>query len=409
VDRWFFFSYAREDRDPYLVRFRNELIEAVRVLVGGAAEGIGFFDTQDIAVGEDWPTELGQALQCCRAFIPLYSPTYFTKPFCGQEWAVFRERQDAWVSGQPAGTVRPPLVVPVLWVGVKQLPVLPAVAGDTQFDHETLGGEYAKRGLRQLLQNKKFETDAVDVVNGLAQAIVDAAKAHPLPPLPAMPSVKTIRSIFHGAAAAPQQAVGSTVGPRFVQFVFVAGRQAELRAVRGKVDLYGQDGRDWKPYYPEFSDEIELVAQEVAVGEKLRYEALPLDANLIPCLAKAEADNKIVALVVDTWTLQLDAYRRFMRDYDDRNFLNCVVLVPWNAKDDETTRSRAALEDRLRVTFLKRMLARDPASFLDAISSPDDLRKSLATALNAARMRILSAAEVKRRAEGDRAIAQPII
>jgi FxsC-like protein len=112
---------------------------------------------------------------------------------------------------------------------------------------------------------------------------------------------------------------------------------------------------------------------------------------------------------VDTWTLQLESYRSFMKEYDDRNFLNCVVLVPWNAKDDETAKSRGMLEGRLQATFLKRMLARDPASFLDTISSPDDLRKSLATALNAARMRILSAAEVKRRAEGDRAIAQPIL
>src|SRR5436305_10416421 len=102
---WFFFSYARLDRDPYLKKFYNELVDSVRVNAGGNRGEIGFFDTEDIEPGQEWPAALAAALQTARVFVPVYTPSYFISEFCGREWRVIEERRRA------AGE-RPPVILP---------------------------------------------------------------------------------------------------------------------------------------------------------------------------------------------------------------------------------------------------------------------------------------------------------
>jgi hypothetical protein len=49
-----------------------------------------------------------------------------------------------------------------------------------------------------------------------------------------------------------------------------------------------------------------LLAQRVAVAEKLNYEMLPLDDSLIDNLRNAENSNKIVVIIVDSWSLHVE-------------------------------------------------------------------------------------------------------
>jgi len=157
---------------------------------------------------------------------------------------------------------------------------------------------------------------------------------------------------------------------------------------------------DWRPYLPDISEEIWVLATGVAVGEKLFPESLHLGDDLIQHLEEARRVNKVVAILVDTWSLELDHYHRFMRAFDDRGFWNCAVLVPWNTKDSETVTNRARLEDRLRFTFQNRATLKDPGYFTDTISTADELKTSLANALSAARARIISNAEVSKKLKG---------
>src|SRR5947199_6132544 len=92
---WFFFSYARDDREDYLKKFYDELVDSVRVNAGGSREEIGFFDTENIQLGQEWPAELAAALQTARVFVPVYTPSYFVSDFCGREWEVIEERRKA--------------------------------------------------------------------------------------------------------------------------------------------------------------------------------------------------------------------------------------------------------------------------------------------------------------------------
>ena len=408
---WFFLSYARLDSDPYLKRFYKNLTSTVRRLVGDNEENIGFFDCEDIKPGDEWPITLTGALQTCRAFVPVYSPTYFTKEHCGIEWQIFRERLDAYVAASP-GTNRPPLILPVLWVPEDRLPsALPHSVSAVQYKHERFGDAYATEGLRQLMQLGKYRDKYAEFVAAFADKLIDAAKTQNLPSLKALRPLREVKSAWLsdvpvGGAPTLQR----SVGPRYVQFVFVAGRRDELRGLRQKLDHYGEEGgMDWHPFFPEVSDEVAILAQDVASMERLIYDPITLDANIIQRIEDAEQKNKIVVIIVDTWTLRLGHYHKFMREYDSRNFLNCLVLVPWNEKDDETKNAQSVLEDAVKLTFLNSALSKDPSCFLDRVNSSDELKRNLGLMLNRARMRIIEKTEVIKRAESAQLISKPII
>src|SRR5688572_3755640 len=110
---YFFFSYAREDRsDPYIKQFHDDLASEVRSLTGTAsAQEMGFFDSESIETGVDWQQQIRDALQSSRVLVTLFSPTYFMSQYCGKEWWVFRQRQDAYLNANPG--IRPPVILPV--------------------------------------------------------------------------------------------------------------------------------------------------------------------------------------------------------------------------------------------------------------------------------------------------------
>ncbi|HSN86257.1 MAG TPA: TIR-like protein FxsC, partial [Thermoanaerobaculia bacterium] len=175
----FFLSYARADAaDGFLDTFFEHLREAVRGRTGMAPERIGFRDTSDIQPGELWPDELEAALCCCRAFVSLFSPTYFAREACGKELALFHARLGAQASGPP-----PPLVIPVLWIPLRrQHQELPSSILRIQHSHEDFGTLYAQKGLRYLLSVGKNQ-EYRELVESFADKLVNAVETHPLDPV----------------------------------------------------------------------------------------------------------------------------------------------------------------------------------------------------------------------------------
>lgn len=413
----FFLSYARLDRDgdhyQCVRKFYDDLVMEVRGLKPLPKNNIGFFDGEDIEPGDEWPEKLGEALRTSQVFVCLFSPTYFTQVYCGKEWQVFRSRIDTYTTQSPSGTKRPPLILPVLLYPPEQLSPLPDAVSDIQYTYDDFPDGYKQEGLRMMMrQPTKYKDDYVKFLAQFAKKLIQVATSHPLPPCQTLSPIKDVKSAFHQSSSPSIGPVSraENVGPRYVQFIFVAGQRDELQGVRRKTDAYGSEGGlDWKPYLPDFDKEISILAQNVATKENLRYEAVPLDTQIINRLEAAERDNKIVAIIVDTWTLRVQKYHNFMREYDERSFLNCVVLVPWNTKDDETANSLPVLEDVVRVTFLKKAGLKDPSCFLDQIRSPEELKRKLSVVLNRTRMRVIEKAEVIKKAESEQIITKPII
>jgi FxsC-like protein len=134
-----------------------------------------------------------------------------------------------------------------------------------------------------------------------------------------------------------------------------------------------------------------------------------VDDDIIQQIEEAERDNRIVAIVVDAWTLRLAQYGTPMSAYDSRKFLNCAVLVCWNSGDDELTETkRSELTQLLRETFHRNIINPSPNCFLE-IHSHDELVKELPTMLSMARKRISEKAEVMKIATSDRIIGKPMI
>jgi hypothetical protein len=205
-DLLFFYSYAREDVDKQR-KFYDDLIKEIKSATGRRDDGIGFFDQENLKIGDDWPENLKQALRKCRVFVYLHSPTYFQSEWCGKEWFVFQNRVERYLRSKPPGTARPPLMLLVLWVPCKP----PAHILDIQFNHRGLGDAYVKFGLRQLMiQNKSAYKKFLPA---FATRVIEAAAQSHLPEGDELPPFKEISNAF--ATSAP--GVTGDRGKRFVE------------------------------------------------------------------------------------------------------------------------------------------------------------------------------------------------
>lgn len=416
-DYLYFLSYARDDRvnDQHrtIEKFSKELESRVRMLYPGQGN-TSFFDGSDIETGDNWPDTLSRALCTSRVFVPIYSPTYFTKDFCGREWQIFSDRLDAYKAQNPAAKVHS-LIQPVLLMAPRDLQSVPTAVSDVQYMSDVYPENYRTAGLQAIRRSGAGTASYDKFLTELARRIIEVAKQCPLPASDPCPDITEVANAFRGQGApmgSVAEEVTKTRGPRYVQFIFVAGKRSELRAIRQSLDCYGEEGGlDWQPFLPPVEDEVAYLAQEIAAKEKLRYETVPVGANIIQQLEDAERKHKLVVVIADTWTLRLEQYRDFTRQYDDRNFLNCIVLVPWNQHDNETASSRALLEQTIKEAFPKKWIMGDPSVSLEPIGSPEDLKKHLSESLHKTRalvMQHMSMRDVKP-AKSEQTVTKPVI
>jgi hypothetical protein len=142
----FFLSHARADADPYFETFYRDFIEELRGKVGAPnVDGLGFRDTEDIALGALWRPEIERALLESRTFLAMLSPTYIKRPACAKEWAGFEWRL------RRQGGAATALLLPLVWIPTPPGD-LPAVVQARQFAHAALGRTYVTHGLRVVVQ-----------------------------------------------------------------------------------------------------------------------------------------------------------------------------------------------------------------------------------------------------------------
>jgi FxsC-like protein len=400
----FFFSYAREDL-PYMKQFYEDLVEEVRSRTGQERNAIGFRDESNIEVGMPWPDELGRALHTAQVFVYLHSPSYFRRKWCGKEWEVFRSRLDAeqTTRGLPQ---RRPRMLPILWVPFDKPP---ADAAPLQYSQEELGKVYASEGLRYLRCLNCHQDQYRIFLKQFAQRLIEVAEEDgPLADTPGLPVFDNIPDAFQrpapptgGDAAAP-----ADVGPRYATFVYVVASSGEIqKAGKARLDAYGGEDVDWRPFCPPTNSFVTRLAQKAVLKEDLNYERLSLSNNLVNDLLEAERKRKIVVILVDTWTLQLARYRQLMDQYDQHRFRSCVVLVPWNSQDPDTGARAADLQQILRTTFNRQ----SGPTFRAGIPSLERLEEEIGAALIASRKQMLEYLDPAHRAQGAGEQTLPLI
>ncbi|MBB4252702.1 TIR domain-containing protein [Rhizobium sp. BK008] len=304
----FFVSYAREDvkHEQFRENFRTfitDLGARVASLLAIPIEDAYFVD-ENIETGELWPEQLKNALMKCKASIVLYSPSYFTREWCGKEFQVLLDRckKDAGVTG----------IIPVRWL--KTIPELPESAAKVQYQDGRLPPEYSSRGMRQLaaLQGA-YPALYEDVLDVFADRIVDAVQNELLTPLDSLDfnKVKSAWSPARNAAPQPSHMQGNISKTCFVYLA--------------------RDGWDWKPYDPDKSG-IGALSQKISGDLGLRYEEILCDSALSQKLKETYENDVPTVLFLDPRSLGEEAVSESMEQYDEKYYLNCAAIVPWEAE-----------------------------------------------------------------------------
>jgi hypothetical protein len=382
----FFVSYARQDaRYPedreILLGFVKKLEARVAAAMGLPPEGVSEMD-EHIQAGEIWSEALRDSLMRCRIGVALYSPSYFNRRWCGQEFQVFLNRSRP----APGGTG----IVPIRW---EQKFEPPDCAARIQYDDGTLPREYISMGMRQLAALKDaFLPQYTIAVQALANRIVEEAKANRLAPLADLDFDKTRSAWEAEVINDPQSHTQGNISKTC--FVFIAGK-----------------GWDWVPYEGT-PGQIGALAQKISGELGLKYEEIPCDAALPQKLQEANDNNVPTVLFGDPGCLAKDPYAGPMRQYDKQYLLNCASLIVWEpgAKDSIEADPRWL---NLKANVFRQKVANPPPHHeWRSIFSREDLDQRTRTVIEQIRSRLMNqlisdpgAAVAPRRAD-DTAVAE---
>lgn len=378
----FFLSYARSNNDAYLIEFFEALSDQVRQLRGlPKSQPVGFFDQREEQLGDDWDATVVDAIQTSSVLIALTSPGYFKSVSGLKEWALFEQR--AALGTSASGTL-PPVVKPLVWVPCK----LAEVPAELAKRHFTLGDPDAvqnTRGIRYMLrQLQEHKAAFIDLVDALANEIVQAADAHPLPRLGTVlrladvpvPGRVTARPLA-AAATAPSR---SPIGPKHVRFVYVAANPQSFGQARTAAPYVDVGGGDWKPFYPDHTARIHRFVQNIVANDDLDFtsDELTFDANLIAEIDEAWRRRQIVVLIIDGWSVYWSQqYRDWLSKLDQRLDYHWCALIPWNEKDQDSVNNRALIDTALRDAFGKHQFLNNPLFYRSGIKSSDELTVAL--------------------------------
>jgi FxsC-like protein len=422
---YFFFSYAHEDNLPdsngkrWVKKFYDDLSNEVSRKASLPANEVSFFDEEAIRLGTKWPGELFEGIQTAKIFVCLYSPTYFKKPFCGKEWTIFNHRRQAYA--QKYGVKEPELIIPVLWE--KEIYVsrnLPAPLKEDQYTFGDFGYNYPLYGLRQIISQPNLrETLYKEFLDKFSDLLIEAVKpleaAKPPRELPRFETdlqLDQIEPLFPASdadAGAAPDAESEDANPLHVRFAFVVGRQKEMleEQIRERLEYYRGSGAEWTPYLPhKVERRIDLLVQEIASKRDFsRADDIKLDNTLLTNLEKAKKNNQIVVIVVDSWTLKIPKYRELMSSFDEKSFLNCVVVILW-IDDEETAGNRTKLEQFVRAAFPTLRLRK---GLLDCEGPVKKLETRLGKTLCDTKENILQIAEIQRAIGNDRPGGRPLL
>jgi len=380
---YFFLSYARSDDDSYVEQFFEDLAGEVRVRAGvGSTETVGFLDRSSIEIGAVWSKDLVDALSTCTTFIGLCSPRYIVSEPCGQEWQLFDERCRRFErrSGR-----RSTALLPALWLPPRRMP---AAMQRVQYDQTAFSEAYRRDGLRQLMRLNRYRDDYLDAVSLLATHIVDNAEIDRLPPVPLAERSDFARapSAFHTEPVVDEH-VPSTK-PQDVHFIVAAPSRAEARTVRNNVEFYGELPLDWAPYGPAHAVPLAGFAREVAARRGLTAGASAI-ALSSDGTGYHSAGARIIVLLVDAWTTQLDAYRHALARHEDRRAA-AAALVPRNPEDAETHHNWRQLSDGVRSLFLDRIASGESLTFRPEVLTHRAFDEDLQIVLETARNRVFA-------------------
>ncbi|MFZ5511855.1 MAG: TIR domain-containing protein [Pseudomonadota bacterium] len=132
-------------------------------------------------------------------------------------------------------------------------------------------------------------------------------------------------------------------------------------------------------------------------------DQVELTRDLTGAVRQALKEGKIVVVFVDRWSLfDNEDYRNIFREFDQENFYNCAVLLPWNPHDPELAACRQDIEQTIAdvLHFHCQYAPTSPYACRD-MGSVEELRQTLQAVLTQIQ------AEMRRQAPVGRPVGAP--
>ena len=395
---YFFFSYSRNDHGNRLSQFYHDLVREISVQSGISKEMTGFRDRENIHLATVWPKEIEKNLKTARCFIYLHSPSYYKSTWCAKEWQAFKMRQH-----DKRDDSTNLFMFPIVWIPCHNVPdCVKLIQLDENFDHM-----YLQEGLREIIRQKKKQIYD-GVLKKIAVRIVRSVEQQNLPEINNLPLLKDIYNPFLHSKSIDQECEAK--GPSYASFIYIAANKSEIQKVKTNSEAYGNEGGwDWKPYFPKVDKEIAFIAQSVSSDVKIRCEHVSSDVNPLSFVENACKYGKIVILIIDPWSLQLQDYANKAGDYDAHEYLNCAVMVSFNSNDLEALRSKESLKNLIQCVFIHKSAIMNPETFKPNISTYDEMRIVLSETLQKIQSKLIHASKIKKHISGSGFKMKPLL
>ena len=260
-----------------------------------------------------------------------------------------------------------------------------------------------------LIKLNKYQDEYQILLDHLATRIVLLASTNSLPTLEKFDYIEEISNFFEEEKVLSEsnETFVPTLGPRLAQFIFVVGNRSELSSIRNNIECYGDTGWEWRPFHME-DYEAGILAQKIATEKKVQFVNLEFAGHLIEKIKDAENNNSVVIIIVDPWSVTINSYKNFLSEYDNSNYINSGVIIPWDLSDGETEQTKEALKANLYEALCHCIIG-NRSGLHDDIFSIEDFEESISIAIDEARSRIMKFAKVYQKIEGDTSVAFPII
>ena len=399
---YFFLSYSRpEETDRRkITKFYEDLCNEIKKITGKVKlknHNIGFFD-KGIQNGENWDDKIGKALHQSPVMVCLFSAYYFESEFCGKEWKAFTDRIYEKTGKRTSNAIQP-----IIWSPISdfksKLPNDINKLNTSNFKFKE--SQYLKYGFEKLLTKRPYDKS----INEFARTIVKINRnENRLTESKEIPTYSEISNSFCDINLSiqnvdiNQNVISPKIPTNRVYLMFVVGSIEEIEPEFKVSGIHSPNNNfAWFPFKEE--DVIELTHRFVA-QEGYQPSPLDFDPNYLEKLKKAEKENRVVILFVDSWTLGLQQYRTILNKYDNIKLGNCAVLIPQAEIIKQKNKSAVNPRDYVEYCFKKTKTISHQNYFWYPVNSEKDLTKNLLDSIIYIQSALIASAKHYREIEG---------
>jgi len=314
MSHWYFFSYARANRHPYLRKFYADLWEVMKQdLTKLEQKYRSFADWESLELMSRWSRDLQEALEWSNVLVCIVTPAYVTQEWCGRELAFFEQ-----IANHHYGAADQ--ILPVFWSTPEKdadgNPMLPAALKPFQYTNQDLPDVYERDGLFNVMFQQNNRAYRRCVIT-FARAILEKGRGKP--------------------------ARGPRPGLRLAD---TPGAFEVRDRIKTRVVYCSAGGSAWQPFLPPAQQDqnaAELV-ETVIARRQAAFVPLNVGPHFVNEVTQCSNSGHPVVIVLDPKMAQAQQQLADFAALDRKLHRTTALFVPWNEQDPVIQVNGQALE-----------------------------------------------------------------